>query len=593
MFFLHDERALVVLYLQTSSMSYDSGGSTFGGGFCRGGDGIKTGDTSGGLRSGDGLAGAGGGTASDTNDTFSSPPFRGGLGRSGGVGGVHDPYYNFADHVDVVDQQYEKGRQLSHGFATTQHQPYQFANTSRSPRGGAGRGAGRGAADSVRVCVPKRPRPSYTSDDDVQPTRAFGASPGTKRALSEMMANDLLRLNVSPTGGSGGSGAHQALSADARGGLSSSTGAGPGPGGWHHAAREPGKGRGQGQDNGGDASLTSRGFSIPPSCDGGGGDSGGGDGGWPISPLSPPSSDVLGVPLAVGGGGAHGSIQAPPSLFGLLPVGTTAGGECALTVPHGMETRGRDATTVWMSITAGGGICSHAHHGSAPDGVEFDASDEQLTMMTPAKSSVNGKFGPSSGSGEFETTNMQSPTSPRGGAQVVFTPQPQQQLVLPELMLRRRSALSQQLGGSLTTGLPVLGTLNMPSSNFLLGCGGTAGDNSTMPSSPSADVSPRADLRKQAILKRASFHVHPNYSRQSLSLSPRNGLHYSQPGGFNPSATSPTSPSSLTQLLLATSTVANSRDGKFIEHAINADDGRDTSQTGGSHDFDMDTPIIG
>lgn len=579
-------------------MSYDSGGSTCGGRFCRGGDGIKTDDTSGGLRSGDGFAGAGGGTASDTNDTFTSPPFRGGLGRSGGGGGVHNPYYNFADHVDVVEQQYEKERQLSHGFATAQHQPYQFANTSRSPRGGAGRGAGRGAADSVRVCILKRPRPSYTSDDDVQPTRAFGASPGTKRALSEMMANDLLRLNVSPTGASGGSGAHQAMSPDAHGGLSSSTGAGSRPGVWHHAALGAGKGRGQGQDNGGDASLTSGGFSIPPSCDGGGGDSGGGDGGWPISPLSTSLSDVLGVPLAVGGRGAHGSIQAPPSPFGLLPVGATAGGGYALTVPGGiqssMQTRGRDATTVLMSIEAGGGICSHCHHGSAPDGVEFDASEEQLTMMTPAKSPVSGKFGPSSGSGEFETTYLQSSTTPRGGTQVVFTPQPQQQLVLPELMLRRRSALSQQLGGSLPTGLPVLGTLNMPSSNFLLGSGGTTGDNSTMtPSSPSADMSPRSDLRKQAILKRASFHVHANYTRQSLSPSPRNGSQYLQSGGFNPSATTPTSPPSLTHLMLATSTVAISRDGKMIDHAINADDGQDNSQTDGSHDFDMDTPIIG
>ena len=54
-----------------------------------------------------------------------------------------------------------------------------------------------GEHSTLSVRVPKRSRP-HAPDDDVQPTRLFGASPGTKRALSELMANNLLRLNVSP-----------------------------------------------------------------------------------------------------------------------------------------------------------------------------------------------------------------------------------------------------------------------------------------------------------------------------------------------------------------------------------------------------------
>lgn len=263
-----------------------------------------------------------------------------------------------------------------------------------------------------------------------------------------------------------------------------------------------------------------------------------------------------------------------------------------MTVPGGVQssmgTQGMDATAAPMSMAADGGIRTSAQRGSAPGGVVFGASDEQLTA--PAKSPVSGKFGPSGENGEFETTFLRSPTAPGGGTQGVFTPQSQQQLVLPELLLRRRSALSQQLTGSLPVGLPVLGTLNMPSSNFLLGSGGTAGDTSTMtPSSPSADMSPRSDLRKQAILKRASFHVHANYTRQSLSPSPRSG---SQNGGFIPFATSPTSPSSLRLLLLAAPTVAIAHDGNMIDHGINADDSRDESPANDPREFDMDTPFI-
>ena len=391
-------------------------------------------------------------------------------------------------------------------------------------------------------------------------------APGTKRALSEMMANNLLRLNVSPTG------AHPATSSG-DGGLASSTGVGPG--GWHHA---------QGLAPGG--SLT------PPSCGsgggggGGGGGVGGGGGGWAIGSVSPRStslSDVWGLPL---------SIQAPPSPFGgLLPGGGApagGGGYAAAAVPGGMQAStgtqgGRgDAMAVPMSMnmSPGGGMCSSptAHHGgrmhgeaSAPGGVEFGASDEQL-LTTPAKSPVSG------GSGGFETTFLQSPTAPGGGtAQDMFTSQPQQQL-----LLRRRSALSQQLSGSLPVGLPALGTLNMPPTHFHLGAGGAAGDNSTMmPSSPSADVSPRSDLRKQAILKRASL-MHAT----GLSPSPRN---CSQGGGFtgNPSATSPTSPSSL-RLLQGVSTADDAIDLMLASPAVTvAHDGKTMDDT---HEFDMDTP---
>lgn len=78
--------------------------------------------------------------------------------------------------------------------------------TSNDAPGSSGRDTGRvsprrdthfGEYSTLGVRVPKRTRPLVV-DDEVQPTRAFGASPGTKRALSELMANNLLRLNVSP-----------------------------------------------------------------------------------------------------------------------------------------------------------------------------------------------------------------------------------------------------------------------------------------------------------------------------------------------------------------------------------------------------------
>ena len=58
---------------------------------------------------------------------------------------------------------------------------YQFADTSRG----------------VRIPPKRRRTESFLGpDDDVQPTQAFGASP--KRALSELMVNNLQKLNVSP-----------------------------------------------------------------------------------------------------------------------------------------------------------------------------------------------------------------------------------------------------------------------------------------------------------------------------------------------------------------------------------------------------------
>jgi len=192
-------------------MSYDSGsdltmGMGGGGGTARL---AKAGEHASGPGGG-GLAPTGTFAAPET-DTFTSPPFR---------GGVRSPYNTFGDHADVVAEHYEQVRRLSHGggaspmgtsqqyqFANTNRrdgggasptgisQQYQFANTSRrgSGDGVGGGGLGGGAAD-MSVRVPKRSRSEcYYSDDDVMPTRAFGAgSPGTKRYLSEMMASNLL-----------------------------------------------------------------------------------------------------------------------------------------------------------------------------------------------------------------------------------------------------------------------------------------------------------------------------------------------------------------------------------------------------------------
>ena len=106
--------------------------------------------------------------------TFTSPPFRDRRGEPFALrepagapapGGSHVEYWRFAD------------------------------TGPRSPRRSVD---GSDPTNALGVRVPKRPRPPPAPDDDVQPTRAFGASPGTKRALSELMASNLLRLNVSP-----------------------------------------------------------------------------------------------------------------------------------------------------------------------------------------------------------------------------------------------------------------------------------------------------------------------------------------------------------------------------------------------------------
>ena len=584
-------------------MSYDSeGGSTFGG---RVGDGGKTDDTS--AVDGDGLRSGGNGLATGVggSDTFTSPPFRGNLRRSvggdHGDGEMHTPY-NFAD---VVEQQYFRERGESHDFIAAQHQPFHFANAGRSPRGGTGTGTESGAADMlVRVRIPKkRPRPSYTSDDEVQPTRPFGASPGTKRALSEMMANNLLRLNVSPTAvlGDSGSGAHAIMSSDG-GGLVSENGGGLGSvGGWHYTAHV---------QSGSDAALTLGGSSTPPSSGAADGVDSRGEGGcigWHISPRSKLPSDAWGLPPAgCSGRSTHGSVlQEPPTLlpFGLMPAGAPASGGYAALTSGGDQstmgpTQGRDASTsvIPMSIAAGVDICSpdNPHHRrtrgttSAPGGggVEFDTPDERQ-LTTPAKSAVGGKFSPSGGTGDMEAPIQQSPTTPGGGAGVgaqdMFILQPQQPLVLPELLLRRKSALSQQLSGSLPVGLPVLGTLNTTSSNFLVNTGGATGETSTMmPSSPSADMSPRSDLRRQAILKRASMHA------SGLSPSRRNG------STFNSSATSPTSPSSLRLLMLAAPTtvgIAHNSNKTMDQHLDMGNVNNDRREHPAD---DMDTqPIVG
>uniref|UniRef100_A0A7S0SV34 Uncharacterized protein n=1 Tax=Mantoniella antarctica TaxID=81844 RepID=A0A7S0SV34_9CHLO len=540
-------------------MSYDSGGSmsTFGD---RRGDGGKAGDTS--TLRGDGLAELGGGVVNDTNDTFTSPPFR------GGGGGAHSPYA-FADHAEVVEQQYEmersreRERRLNLGFAPAQYPPYQFANTSRSPRGGA-----RGGEGDVSA---KRSRPSYNSDEDVQPTRAFGASPGTKRAMSEMMATNLLRLNVSPTGAAsptGGPGAYPelSLSLSSDGGLASAPGAVAG--GWPHAhgqGQSQGQGRGQEQGQGSGA-----GSAVAPSGEStGGGDSQARGGGvdWLFGSVCSRSislCEARGLPLTCEGA-AYGSFQAPPSPFG-LQLARAPAGRTSVTPPGAIQasvrTHGRDKM-----------LC----------GVDADKSDESEQQLTsPGKQSpVHSAFLSGVCGDGFKLTFAPSPTAtaPGGGTHDMHTSQPQQQLVLPELLLRRRSALSQQLSAGIPVGLAALGTPTASSSNFLLGSGGTAGDLSAMmPSSPSAEMSPRSDLRKQAILNRASL-MHAT----GPSPSPKYG------GGSYPSVTSPTSPSSPRSLTPASPAMAAVPDEKMAARDIEGND--DRGRLGDTHEFDMDTPI--
>jgi hypothetical protein len=85
-----------------------------------------------------------------------------------------------------------------------------------------------------------------------------------------------------------------------------------------------------------------------------------------------------------------------------------------------------------------------------------------------------------------------------------------EKLAAPDsLLLRRRSALSQQLAKP----LPPLNTLNtFVAPSFVL----PADVSMVLPSSPSADPSPRTDLRKQAIMKRVSM-LHSTPSREPNS----------------------------------------------------------------------------
>lgn len=563
-------------------MSYDSGGSiNTSGGRCGGGD--KTGEMSEGAR-GNQLAGSTGGVASDTNDTFTSPPFRGVGGLRRGDGTDHGAY-TFAVHADVVEQQYERGRRPSHAFTTAQHPPTQFMNTRRS----SCEGASNGSMDIPKRRVPKRHRPSYTSDDDVQPTRAFGASPGTKRALSEMMANDLLRLNVSPTGSvspSGGTGAHMAHLSNGN----SASSSGMEPGGWHHT-------------QGGGASAVIIGFSTPTSCvnvgegsgDHGGasdGDGGGGIGSWPfglVSPRCKSPSHAWASTLTGGDGMTHETTQLQPSTFGFPLSGASRGGYAATNLDGmheshaSMGTHGRDVVAVPMNMPGDDGIGSPGiYHGRiknemSPPGREknhYAFNDQELT--TPAKSPVSVEDG-DLGSDRFESVFPRGTTAFGGSVQDVFALQPQQYAV-PELLLRRRSALFQQPGGGPSTGLPVLCTVNNASSTFQLGSGGTMGENCmVLPSSPSADMSPRSDLRKQAILKRASL-MHTT----GLSPTPRIG---SQGGGFlvyNTSAVLLPSPK-------LTRTSASAAHDRKIIHS----DGENLDLEDDVQEFNMDTPIVG
>ena len=273
---------------------------------------------------------------------------------------------------------------------------YQFANTSRGV---------------VRI-PPKRQRSEsfLGPDDDVQPTRAFGASP--KRALSELMANNLQKLNVSPVA--------MSVSPDDRGG-----------------------------------------FRFP----------------WQGT-RSPRVSDGAASP-------SH-----------TLPFGGTA------------------AATMDTSMSAmSTGRSESDKDGDDKDGDDKDGDDgesverrnfylknrdwvptERRVPTTPTER-VFGSFHSATGD---ETA--------RGAA---WAPASEKLAAPDSLLLRRRSALSQQLAKP----LPPLNTLNtFVAPSFVL----PADVSMVLPSSPSADPSPRTDLRKQAIMKRVSL-LHSTPSREPNS----------------------------------------------------------------------------
>ena len=89
-----------------------------------------------------GVGGGGGGlapTAPCETDTFTSPPFRGGGGRSLSARSPYNPFGNH-DHADVVAEHYEQARRLSQGGGASPMATSQFANTMRRGSGGAGGG---------------------------------------------------------------------------------------------------------------------------------------------------------------------------------------------------------------------------------------------------------------------------------------------------------------------------------------------------------------------------------------------------------------------------------------------------------------------
>jgi hypothetical protein len=104
-----------------------------------------------------------------------------------------------------------------------------------------------------------------------------------------------------------------------------------------------------------------------------------------------------------------------------------------------------------------------------------------------------------------------------------------EKIVVPDsLLLRRRSALSQQLARP----LPPLVAPSFVAPSFVL----PADVSMVLPSSPSADPSPRTDLRKQAIMKRMSLlHSTPNreFKTRDPQTSPTAAFH---PRFFLPAA---------------------------------------------------------
>ena len=269
---------------------------------------------------------------------------------------------------------------------------YQFADTSRG----------------VRI-PPKRQRSEsfLGPDDDVQPTRAFGASP--KRALSELMANNLQKLNVSPVA--------MSISPDDRGG-----------------------------------------FRFP----------------WQGT-RSPRVSDGAASPSST----------------------TPFGGTAAAT----------------MDTSASAMSTGRSESDKDVDDKEDTESVERRVSATPTDRGL-ASF-PSATGHEMNPGQTWDTSS--------------EKIVVPDsLLLRRRSALSQQLARP----LPPLVAPSFVAPSFVL----PADVSMVLPSSPSADPSPRTDLRKQAIMKRMSLlHSTPNreFKTRDPQTSPTAAFH---PRFFLPAA---------------------------------------------------------